>query len=153
MKNFKTLFLILFTGLSYTGFTQEAVHLNLNKNIALDSYDLVSYFKMEKPLKGKVEFKVRHNGGTYLFANAENKKAFENNPEEYPVIYGGWCAYAMGENGAKVDIDPLTYKIINGELYLFYNKYFINTLEKWNENEKELHQQADKNWQEIIKTD
>ncbi len=153
MKNLKFVVLILFSGISFFGFSQEGSHYNLDKNIALESYDLVSYFELDKPLKGNSEFQVNYKGGIYLFANAKNKKAFENNPEDYRVVYGGWCAYAMGKNGDKVEIDPLTYKVIDGELYLFYNKYLINTLDKWNKNEKELQQQADKNWQEIIKID
>ena len=52
----------------------------------------------------------------------------------------------MGENGEKVSINPETFKIVNGKLYLFYNKFFNNTLKDWNENESELKQKAEKNW-------
>ncbi|MEQ9146669.1 MAG: YHS domain protein, partial [Cytophagales bacterium] len=54
-----------------------------------------------------------------------------------------WCAYAMGVDGSRVKIDPKTFKIVNGELYLFYNFNFTNTLKKWNENENELKAKAD----------
>ena len=36
-------------------------------------------------------------------------------------------AYAMGDSGKKVGVDPGTFKIINGRLYLFYNAFFNNT--------------------------
>jgi len=62
--------------------------------------------------------------------------------------YGGWCAYAMGKDGSKLKIDPETFKIINGKLYVFYNKFFNNTLKSWNKDDQ-LHQQADANWQKI----
>lgn len=151
MKNFRILILSVFVFLSLIGNAQEANHLNLDKNIALDSYDLLSYFTMDKPLKGKKEFQFKYNGAQYYFSSEENRAAFENNPKAYEVVYGGWCAYAMGKNGEKVAIDPLTYKIIDGKLYLFYNKYFTNTLEKWNNDEIQLKDKADKNWLEIIK--
>lgn len=72
-------------------------------------------------------------------------------PEKYEPEYGGWCAYAMGESGEKVKIDPETFKIVNGKLYLFYNFFFNNTLKDWNIDEKHLKLKADKNWKMLIK--
>jgi hypothetical protein len=48
--------------------------------------------------------------------------------------------------GEKVEVDPSTFKIVDGKVYLFYNKYFNNTLTDWNKNEKVLHTNADKTW-------
>jgi YHS domain-containing protein len=76
-------------------------------------------------VKGSKEFAVYHQGVTYYFSSAENKALFKANPAKYEPEYGGWCAYAMGKNGEKVNIDPATFKIMNGKLYLFYNKYFM----------------------------
>jgi len=50
----------------------------------------------------------------------------------------------MGELGEKVKIDPETFKIVNGKLYLFYNFFFNNTLKDWNADEKQLELEADK---------
>ena len=77
---------------------------------------------------------------------------FLKNPKNYEPQYGGWCAYAMGSNGEKVEVDPETYKILDGKLYVFYNAYFNNTLKSWNKDEAKLKKQADKNWQKIIKS-
>jgi hypothetical protein len=57
----------------------------------------------------------------------------------------------MGAKGEKVEIDPETFKIIDGKLYLFYNAYFNNTLTSWNKDEKNLKAKADKNWLSIYK--
>jgi len=57
----------------------------------------------------------------------------------------------MGDNGKKVEIDPETFKIIDGKLYLFYNAYFNNTLKSWNKDEINLKLIANKNWSNIIK--
>lgn len=119
-------------------------------NVAVQGYDVVSYF-MGEPLKGKKELNYSYKGVSYWFNNAENLELFKKQPEKFEPTYGGWCAYAMGVNGEKVKIDPKTYKIIEGELYLFYNFYFNNTLIDWNKDELALKQAADKYWVEIIK--
>ena len=71
-------------------------------------------------------------------------------PEKYEPAYGGWCAYAMGNSSEKVEVDPETFKIIGGKLYLFYNFYFNNTLKSWNKNETGLKTKADGNWNKFI---
>ena len=63
---------------------------------------------------------------------------FASNPAKYEPQYGGWCAYAMGHDGSKVEVDPETFKIINGKLFLFYNRFFNNTLKTWNQDESKL---------------
>ena len=57
----------------------------------------------------------------------------------------------MGESGEKVKIDPETFKILNGKLYLFYNFWGNNTLLDWNQNEKKLIDAADHNWRNIVR--
>jgi hypothetical protein len=81
----------------------------------------------------------------------ENKEAFKSNLVKYEPAYGGWCAFAMGDNGEKVSVDPETFKIVNGKLYLFYNKYFTNTLTSWNKDETNLKRKADANWPKLLK--
>jgi YHS domain-containing protein len=128
----------------------RALHFNLKKNIAVEGYDIVSYFN-EKPLEGSEKFNLTYNGVTYLFSTASNLQKFKTNPGRYEPAYGGWCAYAMGETGEKVKIDPETFKIINGKLFLFYNFWGNNTLEDWNKAETKLRQSADSNWSKILK--
>lgn len=119
-------------------------------NPAIQGYDAVSYF-MGEPRKGIEELNYTYMGVLYWFNNTENLGLFKKQPEKFEPTYGGWCAYAMGVNGEKVKIDPKTYKIIEGELYLFYNFYFNNTLIDWNKDELALKQAADRYWKEIIK--
>jgi YHS domain-containing protein len=122
---------------------------NLEKGIAIEGYDPVAYFTAGKPVEGSKDFAVAHQGVTYYFSSAENKEAFKKNPAKYEPQYGGWCAYAMGNDGSKVEIDPETFKIIDNKLYLYYNKYFNNTLKSWNKDEANLKSHADANWQKI----
>jgi YHS domain-containing protein len=121
-------------------------HFNLDGGIAIEGYDAVAYFTVNKAVKGTKEHAVFHQGITYYFSSAANKEEFKKNPARYEPEYGGWCAYAMGEKGEKVSIDPKTFKIVGGKLYLFYNKFFNNTLTDWNKDETNLKRKADANW-------
>jgi YHS domain-containing protein len=139
--------LLFFIILPYFSFAQNKEKTyNVNKNnIIIDGYDVVSYFATT-PQKGRQEFTSIYDGVTFHFSSKGNKLLFEKSPEKYIPKYGGWCAYAIGNSNEKVTINPKTYKIINGELYLFYNKNLTNTLTLWNKNETELKNKANKNW-------
>ena len=121
---------------------------NTRKNIAIDGFDPVSYFD-NNPLKGSSEFQIGHRGVIYFFVSAVNASRFKAAPEKFEPAYGGWCAYAMGATGEKVKIDPETFKILEGKLYLFYNFWGNNTLSDWNRNEKELKMKGDRNWKKF----
>ena len=124
-------------------------HFNVEISLALSGYDPVTYFS-GSPAKGKPDISLVHNGITYQFVSSQNLALFKKDVEKYEPAYGGWCAYAMGETGEKVKVDPKTYKILNGRLYLFYNFWGNNTLEDWNQNENALKAKADSNWQKIV---
>lgn len=151
MKNF--LFALLILGAAGSVSAQSALRsgqFNLEKGLAIQGYDPVSYFNDHKAVKGKKEFAVNAEGVIYYLSSAVNKDLFIKNYKKYEPQYGGWCAYAMGATGEKVEIDPKTFKIIDGKLFLFYNSFFNNTLTKWNKDEAHLHEQADKNWQTFL---
>ena len=147
--------LIFFFVFSSFGFVVEAQEqkrinaFNLEKGIAVQGYDVVAYFE-GRAVKGNSSLAVIHQGVRYHFSTAANKEEFKKNPAKYEPQYGGWCAYAMGESGEKVEIDPETFKILNGKLYLFYNKRFNNTLKSWNKNEPVLKSKADANWSKLF---
>ena len=122
---------------------------NLENKVALQGYDPVAYFIQKKALKGKTALVTTYEGVVYYFSTQTNKEFFAKNPSQYEPQFGGWCAYAMGSSGDKVEIDPETFKIIDGKLYLFYNAYFNNTLKNWNKDEVNLKKKAEANWKKI----
>jgi len=124
MKNLIALVAFFTFGLLYT----QNEHFNLKKGIGIQGYDPVSYFE-GLPKKGNKTISADHKGATYYFSSEDNKEKFLRNPSAFEPQYGGWCAFAMGVNGEKVKINPETFKIIDGKLYLFYNAFFNNTLE------------------------
>ena len=131
--------------------TLRVSQFNLENGVAIKGYDPVAYFAEHKAIKGQKEFSIVLDGVTYYFSSAANKETFIKHPMNYEPQYGGWCAYAMGETSEKVEVDPETFKIVNGKLYLFYNGLFNNTLPKWNKAEVNLKMKADKNWNAIYK--
>ena len=122
---------------------------NTKQSLGIQGYDPVSYFD-SKPREGKELLKYTFKGITYQFASEANLNKFKATPEKYEPAYGGWCAYAMGATGEKVKIDPETYKITDGRLFLFYNFWTNNTLKDWNKDEKALKEKADKAWTNTI---
>lgn len=145
----------LFIALALTQFAPAAAQqnpairkqqFNLDNGIAIQGYDAVAYFTQNKAVKGSAANTVNYKNVTYRFASAANLKAFQENPDKYEPQYGGWCAYAMGANGEKVEVDPETFKIKDGKLFLFYHTFINNTLTKWNKDEPNLHKKADASW-------
>ena len=125
-------------------------HFNTGKSgVAIQGYDPVAYFESSKAIEGKQSFNLLVDGITYYFSSTQNKELFRANPAKYEPQYGGWCAYAMGATNEKVEIDPATFKILNGKLYLFYHTWVNNTFTKWNKDEASLKAKADNNWSKI----
>jgi YHS domain-containing protein len=150
----KKLSIILFVAfVSLATFAQSAAKrtsdFNLEKKVAIQGYDPVAYFAQKKAVKGIATMASNYEGVIYYFSSQANKEAFAKSPSSYEPQYGGWCAYAMGANAEKVEINPETFKILDGKLYLFFNAYFNNTLKSWNKDESNLKSKADKNWKKF----
>ncbi len=152
MKKLVIIALLIVTSIGFSQSQSKRVtEFNLEKKVALQGYDPIGYFKQNKAVKGKKEIATTYDGVVYYFSSIENKNIFIKTPTKYEPQFGGWCAYAMGETGEKVEINPETFKIIEGKLYLFYNAYFNNTLKSWNKNEIILKSKAEANWKKVIK--
>ena len=151
MKKNISVFIFLFTVALCYSQSDDArkKNYNIKKDIAIEGYDPVSYFD-NKPVEGKEELKFNNKGIIYLFSSPTNLNKFKASPEKYEPAFGGWCAYAMGETGEKVKVDPETFKILDGRLYLFYNFWGNNTLTDWNKNEKPLKSKGDQNWKKFV---
>lgn len=119
---------------------------NTDNGVAMREFDPVSYFKGPRPLKGNSKLYHHYKGVTYYFSSQENLEEFRKSPAKYEPAYGGWCAYTVATSGQRVKINPVTYKIIDGRLHLFYNFGGDNRLTKWNANEARLKAAADKKW-------
>lgn len=145
------LFVSTLSGLRAQQATVRVKQYNIDKSgLAIAGYDPVAYFINNKALEGSKDITTVYQGITYRFASVGNRNVFKANPLKYEPQYGGWCAYAMGAKGEKVEVDPETFKIVDGKLFLFYNKYFNNTLKSWNKDEAHLKTSADQSWAKFI---
>ena len=143
----KNLLFLLLVGLQF-GFAQS-IDYNTKKGYVAEGYDVVAYFE-NKAIEGNKTYTVTYDGVKYKFVSQEHLDAFQQHPEKYIPQYGGYCAYAMGESGKKVNINPETFEIRDGKLYLFYNAWGTNTLELWlKEDVKGLQKKADQNWEAV----
>ncbi len=146
MKPVITLFaILLFT------IVQAQENINLKNGYAAEGYDVVAYFNNEA-IKGDKNITYTYKNVMYSFSSNENLEAFKKNPEMYIPQYGGYCAYAIAVNNEKVSINPKSFQILDDKLYLFYDSWGVNTLEKWiDEGPEELLKQANSNWNNLLK--
>lgn len=121
--------------------------------VALGGFDPVAYFPEGggKPAKGFVQRDHKHDGVIYRFASDANRDHFRANPGKYIPAYNGWCAWAMAELNAKVDVEPTAYEIYNGKLYVFYDHAQLNTRELWLKDRQGMVKKADINWKALSK--
>lgn len=99
-----------------------AVYTGIVKGVAVGGYDPVAYFTVGKPVPGKADITVTHEGATWRFASAANRDAFKAEPAKYAPQYGGHCAWAVA-NGYTAKGDPNAWTMSGGKLYLNYNKH------------------------------
>ena len=120
-------------------------------NLAISGYDPVAYFPVGggKPTKGKPEFEHVDRGITYRFATEENMQLFRSNPDRFIPAHGGWCSWAMAEDGSKVEVDPKSYLITDGRLFLFYKDLLTDTRSKFQKDTPANIARADANWQRL----
>ena len=133
------------------GLSAQQHTFNTKKGYVVHGYDVVSYFQ-GKAQEGQAANTTTYQGAKFKFATESNLKTFLENPEKYVPKYGGYCAYAIAVSGKKVNVNPETFEIRDGELFLFYNSGKNNTLESWlAESPEKLKKEADANWQKIKK--
>lgn len=113
--------------------------------VALQGYDAVSYFEGGKPLKGGFDHSVHWNGATWLFATEANQARFRKNPAAYAPQFDGYCALAASL-GYKAPGDALTWKLVDGKLYLNYS---AEAARVWNEDVPGNIRKGEANWQRL----
>jgi YHS domain-containing protein len=113
--------------------------------VAVKGYDVVSYFDQKKPMKGDPKYSYRYNGAKYDFISSGHLGLFAKNPEAYLPQYGGYCAVGASM-GHKADIDPESWAVIDGKLYLNSSK---GAQRLFNKDPDSAIKQADENWTKL----
>lgn len=132
-------------------------HQNVDsQNLAVQGYDLTEYFVNNRAIKGSNNFVSTYKGIKYYFVNSYNKSIFEYNPESYLPQFGGYCAYGFAfeekEKGrlGKYSVNPESFKVVNGKLYLFYKAWGNDVVKDWNRDEERFIEKANRIWKEIV---
>ena len=112
------------------------------RSIAIEGYDPVAYFTQDMAVIGSSTFEHRWRDARWFFASADNREIFVANPEKYAPRFGGFCAGAMSL-GQKSPIDPEAWLIVDGFLYLNYNKKGRDEMAA---NAADMIAEAEENW-------
>jgi len=147
MKTSNILFTLIFVAF-VTALCAQVAPIDDN-GVAIGGYDVVAYFS-NVPAKGDAKITATHEGATYRFASSSNRDTFKKNPTKYLPQFDGFCAWGVGAKSAKFPINPETFEIIDGKLYLFFNGPFngsdFNSLTAWNTDQDNLLKAANVNW-------
>lgn len=116
-------------------------------NLMLKGYDPVAYFTVGRPVPGKVDIAVSHDGLDYRFTSEEHRKMFLANPEQYVPKYGGFCsqgiAYAVMFGG-----EAEKFQIIDNRLFIFGDQ---GAIDAWNSSPKKHLEYAEHYWNSEMK--
>jgi len=113
---------------------------------ALNGYDPVAYFTEGRPVRGEDAYVSTHRGVPFLFASAEHKALFDEDPSRYVPRFGGYCAYAVSQ-GSTASGDPLVWTLHEGRLYLNLDE---KTQKIWLDDRDEYIEQAERNWPTVL---
>lgn len=116
------------------------------RGLAVAGYDPVAYFTDGKAVEGSSEFSTEWKGATWRFASAAHRDRFKAEPDAYAPQYGGYCAWAVSQN-KTASIDPQAWKIVDGKLYLNYDK---DVQAKWEKDVPGNIRKADANWPGLL---
>ena len=123
--------------------TRPAV--NAVNGVVIDGYDPVAYFVDGEPVKGSPCLEVDHQGVAYRFSTPENRDRFQEDPTAFAPQLGGYSVFGMAR-GKRYDVDPKSWDIIDGKLYLSRNKK-VRTL--WQVNPTGYLNSAEANWRDV----
>lgn len=152
MKAIKKIIVAVMVIIAANGVNAQSVNTDENK-LANKGYDVLNYFTTNTAERGSVEFSTTHDGATYYFVSAENLTVFKSAPSKYLPQYDGYCAFAVAKMNKKVSVNPETFRIDDGKLYLFYNDFWegkpFNTIVPWINNESDMEKLAATNWKTL----
>ena len=125
-----------------TAFSSPVDPLNAKSGLAVRGYDVVAYFKESKPVIGSAEFEHEWMGARWRFASKANRDTFVQSPEKFAPQFGGYCAWAVGHN-YTADGDPEAWRIVDGKLYLNYDR---SVQKKWEQDRARWIERGHRNW-------
>ena len=122
--------------------TSDSSNIYTESGVAIKGADPVAYFTEETFVEGSADYTHEWGGATWQFSTLENRDLFAANPEQYAPQYGGYCAWAVGQNTLAA-IDPNAWSIVDDKLYLNANE---RIQERWSKDIPGNIALAEENW-------
>lgn len=144
----KSVILALIIGACISAIAQKAEVFSVDGK-AIRGIDPVAYFTKAEPVQGNPHFVYTWKNANWQFVSKENLEKFKASPEKYAPQYGCYCAYGLS-NGYKAPTDKNAWTIVDGKLYLNYNK---DVQKMWNQKQAEYILKADRNWPSVKERD
>jgi hypothetical protein len=86
--------------------------------IAIQGYDPVAYFTLQRATPGVAQFEYDWDEHRWQFASEEHRKLFVADPVRYAPQFANFCAVALAR-GEVLQANPEYWLISDGKLYLF----------------------------------
>ena len=141
---------LLLTPLAFpSGFAhakEARIYTGIVKGVAVGGYDPVAYFTEKKPVAGKADITLEHEGVIWRFGSTANRDAFKADPARYAPQYGGYCAWAVSQ-GYTAKGDPNVWSLVEGKLYLNYNR---SVQTGWEKDTPGNIKKGDANWPRVL---
>jgi hypothetical protein len=145
MRHLKTSAIAALFTLGLTAAAQAGEQYIDRSGAAVGGYDVTTYHSAETPVEGLEDITAEHNGAVWRFASEDNRERFLADPEAFIPAYDGHCAYAPAD-GRKVRTDPLAYRVVDGVLYLNFDRRIQR---RWEEDIPGYLEQSEANWPEL----
>jgi hypothetical protein len=115
------------------------------KRIAIQGYDPVAYFTLQRAVPGDPKLQYEFDGETYQFSKAEHLEMFRQDTDRFAPVFRGLCTEALSR-GFAVEADPHHWIIHGGQLHIF-----AGPVEPTPDSSDEMIAKAQQNWEKLGK--
>ena len=119
------------------------------EGVALNGFDVVSYFSENQAKQGLDSFSCEYNNTIWHFSSEQNRDEFLANPDKYLPQYGGYCAHSLSNN-QLVKANPEVFSVRDNELYFYANQRVLEKdIDVDNDKFNLRKKKRDRNWLEL----
>ena len=123
--------------------TIEKPELEKQVPLALQGYDLVTYFNLSGAEVGVDSYQAVYQGKRYLFSSSSNQQKFAKNPQRYLPQYDAYCAHSVFKSDLML-ANPSIYSVRDNKLFLFSTP---RAQQQWMSDADRNFEIANKNWE------
>lgn len=125
--------------------------------VGLAGFDVVAYFTLGTPQKGKPAHSFENDGIVYYFGSERHLALFQSDPDKYLPQFGGWCAWGVSLIPVSHSFppgryapDPTQFLVKEGRLYLFQENGWVSGKISWLRDEPSAVKRGYLFWQKMM---